>query len=360
MHVTPPPDMRPIEPLVSRRARRRRLLRPMLVGSLLLHLLVLLALYLRWPPDEAPEPPQPDSDAVAITFDTPTGSQQASTASPDPAAQPATAPGSAVAPEARPAPDNASAPPPTPPPPTPTPPAPAPPVPTPPDPAPPAPTPPPATAETLPPDPQPPPPEPPPPTPQPPATVSLHPDDDGTLPPPPAFQMPQPPPPLPPLPRPPPPPRVASRPTPRNPFAAPQNWSFNAAPSDTAPGRPSRGFDLSPPTQGGPDTASLGYVSGAKPSGDWMSALRRWVDARKYYPEQAIAQMEQGSVTLLIDIDRTGKVLQVRLAGTSQSQFLDGAFEDLFRRATVPPFTPDMTDQTTTLRATMHFRLVMH
>ncbi len=88
-----------------------------------------------------------------------------------------------------------------------------------------------------------------------------------------------------------------------------------------------------------------------------MSELRRWVDARKYYPDQAIAQLEQGSVTVLVNIDRSGKVLSVQLADTSHSQFLDGAFIDLFRRGMVPPFTPDMTEQTTTLRATMHFML---
>ena len=353
--------MRPIEPLASRPTRRRRLLRPMLVGSLLLHLLVLVALYLRWPPEEPAEPPPTDSDAVAITFDTPTGSRQASTAAPNPADKPQTASGSSAAPEAPPTMENASAPPPAPTPQTPAPPDPQPPVPPAPEPTPLAPPPDPApavTANVPPPLPiPPPPPAPTPSAPRPPATVSLNPDEIE-LPPPPPFQMPQPPPPLPPLPRP--PPRVVSRPRPANPFAAPQNWSFNSVPSQNAPGRPSRGFDLSPSTQGGPDAASLGYVSGAKPSGDWMSALRKWVDARKYYPEQAIAQMQQGNVTLMIDIDRSGKVLQVRLADTSQSQFLDGAFEDLFRRATVPPFTPDMTDQTTTLRATMHFRLITH
>ncbi len=342
----------------------------MLVGSLLLHILLLVAIYLRWPQDTAEPPPPTDSDAVAITFDTPTGSQQASTATPNPSDKPSVAAGSSAAPEAQPAPDNAPAPPapapptpPTPPPPTPTPPAPTPPLPTPPDPAPPAPAEAPPAPETPPaPEPPPPPPPnpaPPPPTPRPPATVSLNPEDEGPLSAPPPFQVPQPPPPLPPLPRPP-PPRVVSRPAPRSPFAAPQNWSFNAAPSQQAPGRPSRGFDLSTSNQGGPDTASLGYVSGAKPSGDWMSALRKWVDARKYYPEQAIAQLEQGNVTLLVDIDRSGHVLSVQLANTSRSQFLDAAFQDLFRRATVPPFTPDMTEQTTTLRATMHFQLVTH
>ena len=108
---------------------------------------------------------------------------------------------------------------------------------------------------------------------------------------------------------------------------------------------------------GGPEASSLGYVSGAKPSGDWMSELRRWVDQRKYYPEQAIAQLEQGNVTLLVNIDRSGRVISVQLASSSNSQFLDAAFTDVFRRGTVPPFTPDMTEQTTTLRATMHFVL---
>ncbi len=194
--------------------------------------------------------------------------------------------------------------------------------------------------------------------PRPPPTVSLSQDDEQPPPLPPAFQMPQAPPPLPPLPPRPAPPRVA-RVAPRNPspLSSPQNWSFNSAPAQPSTGRQSRGFDLSTAPQGGPESSSLGYVSGAKPSGDWMSALRRWVDARKYYPEQAIAQLEQGNVTLLVNIDRSGRVLSVQLADSSRSQFLDGAFTDLFRRGTVPPFTPDMGEQTTTLRATMHFVL---
>ena len=171
---------------------------------------------------------------------------------------------------------------------------------------------------------------------------------------PPPFVPPQPPLPLPPLPPRPSPPRVA-RPSPSNPFANPRNFSF-AAPQGE-PGRASRGFDMSPPSMGALNDSTLGYVSGAKPSGDWMGAIRRWVDARKYYPEGAIQSRQQGNVTISVLIDRSGKVLSVQLANSSQSPFLDGAFIDVFRGGTVPPFTPDMTDQTTTLRATMHFVL---
>ena len=68
-----------------------------------------------------------------------------------------------------------------------------------------------------------------------------------------------------------------------------------------------------------------------------MSALRKWVDARKYYPDEAVAEMQQGNVSLLVDIDRSGRVLSVQLVGSSRSPFLDGAFQDMFRRAVVPP-----------------------
>ena len=91
-----------------------------------------------------------------------------------------------------------------------------------------------------------------------------------------------------------------------------------------------------------------------------MGAIRRWVDARKYYPEGAIQSLQQGSVSITVLIDRSGKVLSVQLVGSSRSPFLDGAFVDLFRGGTVPAFTPDMTEPTTTLRATMNFVLHVH
>ncbi len=175
----------------------------------------------------------------------------------------------------------------------------------------------------------------------------------------PPFVPPQPPEPLPPSPlSPSAPPRVA-RQVPRNPsaFPAPQDWSLNAGPQGRSPGRTSHGLDLSVPGGGSRDDSSLGYVSGARPSGDWMGELRRWVDARKYYPEGAVQSLQQGDVTLMVQIDRSGRVLSVQMANSSRSPFLDGAFVDLFRGGTVPPFTPDMAEQTTTLRATMHFVL---
>ncbi len=357
MHIprTPTPDR--FQPLSARRRGRRRLLRPMVIGSLVLHLVLLLAFIVTLPPREPPE--SPASDEVAMVFDSPTASRQASTQSATPSPAPSTSPGNANAPVAPPRPDATTAtatPPPTPVPPSPVPPQPTPPAPqatpAPPDPAPPVQQ---ASLTPTPPAPTPTPPQPttPPQAAPTPPTVSLSQDDEPAFRAPPRFVPPVPPPPLPPLPPRQAPPRIAR---PNNPFANPQTFSFNAAPQGQ-PGRASRGFDLSPPSSGALNDSTLGYVSGARPSGDWMGAIRRWVDARKYYPEGAIESRQQGAVTINVLIDRSGKVLSVQLAGSSRSPFLDGAFEDLFRNGTVPPFTPDMTDQTTTLRATMHFVL---
>ncbi len=314
----------------------------MLIGSLVVHLLILLVLALRAPIPELP-PQATAPDQVAMVYQS-AGDKQASTAAPEPSQQASVARGNADAPVAPPTPDTS--------------------LPTPPQPDAP-PTPPPTGAPPEPSPEQPPAPTPDPaPTPTPPAaqppTVSLDPEEEGFTLQSPAFRMPQPPLPLPPLPLPPrpaPPPRYAARPVPRSPhgFPVPQQWSFNAPAQP--PGHASHGFDMGTSNSGGMKDTSLGYISGARPSGDWMSELRRWVDARTYYPEQAIADEQQGDATLMLLIDRSGRVLSAKIIETSRSPFLDGAWLDIFRGASVPPFTPDMTEQTTTMRATLRYML---
>ena len=327
----------------------------MVAGSLALHLLALLALWLARPSPEEEQPPP--SDQVAMVFESQTGAKEASTESATPSPAPSVAAGNPDAPVAPPSPDTALAS--LSPPPSPVPPVPPRLV------RPPPPTPAPASAVPPPPVPQPPSPasvEAPPPPPQPiptpnrtPPTVSLNEEEAPALQPLPPFVPPTPPLPLPPLP---PRPRIASRPAPRtsSPLATPQNWSFNAAPQTRS--RASRGLDLTASTQGGQKNSELGYVSGAKPTGDWMGALRRWTSARIYYPEEALAEHQQGTATVLIDIARSGKVLSVRLLSSARSPFLDGAWVDIFRNSVVPPFTPDMTGDDTTITYTLHYILV--
>ena len=366
MDLRPPADRR------RRRltTRQSQLLRIMLAGSLLIHVLALLAIWFL-----QPEPPDDQrnevSDQVAMVFESP-GAKEASVQAPS-ATQASAAPtGNVNATTTQPNPDTSPPPPPqtAPAPPTPEPTPPTPPPPTPPAPEPPAPQPapePPPTSGTTatagsrrsrsPRRPQQ--------APRPPPTVTLSQEDGPALPPPPRFVMPQPPPPLPPLPpRPAPPrpvqPRQYARPSPSNPFGAPQDWSLNTAPSPQRPGRPSRGLDLSTGDFAGQKDATLGYVAGAHPTGDWIGALRRWTTARLYYPEQAIADRAQGTSVLLLTIARSGRVLNVQLLQSARSPFLDGAWIDIFRGATVPGFTPDMTEDSTQITYTLHYRLVVH
>ena len=359
MDLRPPADRS--RGLVTRRSRALRL---MLAGSLLLHVLAILAIWFLQP-DMPDTERNESSDQVAMVFESP-GAREASTQAPSATQASAVPMGNVTATTTQPDPDISAPPPPASPvPPTPEPLAPTP-TPTPPAELPqaapePSPVPEPAKPD-LPPPPQP---IPAPPAPRPPPTVTLSQDDGPALPPPPRFVMPQPPPPLPPLPpRPPQPrpvqPRQYARPSPSNPFGAPQDWSLNTAPSPPHSGRPSRGFDLSTGDFAGQKDATLGYVSGAHPSGDWIGALRRWTTPRLYYPEQAIADRAQGTSVVLLSIARSGRVLNVRLLQTARSPFLDGAWIDIFRGATVPGFTPDMTEDSTQVTYTLHYRLVMH
>ena len=357
----------PVDRPVRLRPRRRRMLQVMLAGSLLLHLLALLALW--WSRPDTPPDLSMDADTeVAMEFESP-GASAPSTASPNATQKTSSPQGSPNATQPQPQPDNTppSPPPapPKPPAPTPQPPAPQPPAPQPPAPQPPAPEVPPQPQAQVPPAPQTPPKpveqptpdatQPPPPRTAP--TVSLSQEEAPALPPPPPFVMPQPPLPLPPLPPRPAPRRQFARPSPQNPLSSPQNWSLNTAPSNQAPSQPSRGLDLSTGTVDGQQSASVGYVSGAKPTGSWMGALRAWVNAHTYYPEQALVEHQQGPVTLIVEIDRSGKVLSYKLVMSSRSVFLDGAWQDVWRRSNVPPFTPDMTGDSITIAYTMRYIL---
>jgi len=263
--------------------------------------------------------------------------------------------------------------------PTPLPPMPAPPTPAPPVPAPPAPPPPAAVPETTPPQPEPPAPalrEVPPPAEPPPVT-----------PPSPAEPTPEPPPPsdtaelvLPPPPPPPPPqpeqaPRTAP-PRPRSPFPGTLDLS-RQPPMALAPPPPPRGgvprqslppgaLDLSmgrvPQQRSVPadpnSSTSATYVEGSRPSGSWMGAFSSWAQRHIYYPPEAGRNGEDGMVTLQIVIERSGQVRSVTLKGRSGSRLLDLGAQSVFRNQFVPPFTPDMQGETTTLEVRMRYTII--
>ena len=90
---------------------------------------------------------------------------------------------------------------------------------------------------------------------------------------------------------------------------------------------------------------------------DWMSEVRAWVEQRKYYPSEAIAAGEQGSVTISIEVARDGRVLSVRMVNPSRSVYLNMAWLGMFQGKTLPPFRPDATDPTANIVFTMHYYL---
>ncbi len=330
MHIRPPSRFDRVTPNASIRERRRRR-RPMLVGSLLLHTLLLAAIvWMLQPGPEGDSQPLPEPSSFDMVFQG--GAAKPSSMAHTPNVKPSTAPGDVAAPP-KPVPQPTQQPE------------------APPPPAPEAPTPPaPETAPPTPP-PQPAPPKPAPPAPPVPPRVELPPPP---LPAPLSIPVPQPPPtPAPPRPRPP----VAARPVqpaePRSPsgFPRPQNYSFGT------PSRPTQlgGLGDAPQTAGPYQPAPR--ITGAQLGRDWINAYSAWVQRHLYYPQQAADNGEDGTAEVLLTVDRYGRVQSVELVGRSGSQWLDLAIQGMFRRQIVPPFPPDTKENSATVDQTIHYIL---
>ncbi len=90
---------------------------------------------------------------------------------------------------------------------------------------------------------------------------------------------------------------------------------------------------------------------------DWGQAFMAWVDEHKHYPEQAIANDEDGNSTVQFTVDRYGRVKEVSLVQRSGSVWLDMGLTGLFRDARLPPFPVDAPEKDVTITFTMHYIL---
>lgn len=173
-----------------------------------------------------------------------------------------------------------------------------------------------------------------------------------TIPPPPPVPVPEP------LPLPPPPtaaprPPAAPRPaTPRNPFADARDYSFG---KQSPP--PQRGGLGQAPTSG-ETRSNFATVRGANVGRDWMSELIAWTHERWHYPEQAIANNEDGTTVAELVVDKYSKVLSIEITGRSGSPWLDMGVQALFRGRTLPPFPPGIVDQPVHIVLNMNYILV--
>jgi protein TonB len=145
-------------------------------------------------------------------------------------------------------------------------------------------------------------------------------------------------------------------------------FSWNGAPDNATPAPPRRSrnsgaIDMAlgpailnsrgaPPRQTNTNTASI-RVEGAQVGDDWMQQMQRWWDEHAYYPHEAAANNEEGTVQLHVGMDRYGNVQSVEVESASGSQWIDMGALALFRHAHLPPF-PQSTPQG---RADLHLTL---
>jgi protein TonB len=153
-------------------------------------------------------------------------------------------------------------------------------------------------------------------------------------------------------------------------LSSPMNYSFGAATPESPKSRPTgrkntldptlgpevRDAVGSPPTDIHRPDASI-KVSGAQVGTDWIMQLHEWWEQHGYYPNQAAFRGEDGTVKIHVEMDRYGKVLGVELTGRSGSQWLDLAALSVFRGATLPPFPPSTPEGRAELDLTINYIL---
>ncbi len=166
-----------------------------------------------------------------------------------------------------------------------------------------------------------------------------------------------------PQPRPPPPPAPAPRPRATRPapaFPTPREWAFTpAAPGGGSPARgASRGLNLSfsPRIRGGGGQSSPDF-SAPDAGPDWLNELHAWWDRHGYFPREAAEAGEQGTLSLHLMVNHDGRVAAARLTMQSGSVWLDQGALALFRDARLPALPPQTEKPQIPVDLTIHYIL---
>ena len=117
-------------------------------------------------------------------------------------------------------------------------------------------------------------------------------------------------------------------------------------------------LSLSLPKRGPQDSSPFSIDTDAEVGPDWRNALSEWVHEHSYYPSQAIALRQEGSVRIQVTTMPDGHVLSVDLESGSGSPWLDLALEGMFRGAKLPPMPKSVGDQPVPFHFTMHYMIV--
>ncbi|MCX5614558.1 energy transducer TonB [Bombella saccharophila] len=153
-----------------------------------------------------------------------------------------------------------------------------------------------------------------------------------------------------------------------NPFARPMNLSLDGEPTPQPRRRGRRGgtggpvdFSLGPLSMNGEINAPYKTRSSVKGvSSDYGSEVDRWIRNHMFYPDEAAQNGEEGPSSVHVVIDRSGKVIRVRLTDSSNSYSLDAATAGMFQGAQLPPVPPDMQGDHFDLDVTINYILIRH
>lgn len=158
------------------------------------------------------------------------------------------------------------------------------------------------------------------------------------------------------------PPRPTRRPTPpAQPAPAPQPVQIASAPQPAletleGPPAPDDGGIASDPGSDGPagppgegagtdpgtDEGAGGGVGGGI-SPNYLASLQAWLERHRDYPTRARRLAQEGTALLYFSMDRSGRVLEARLAQSSGYDLLDQAVMEMIARADpLPPMPQEM------------------
>jgi TonB family protein len=111
------------------------------------------------------------------------------------------------------------------------------------------------------------------------------------------------------------------------------------------------------PNPAAPPVAPIPEPSDPTVSAGYPAALSAWLESHKRYPDSARQRGEHGSVVLRFRVDRSGRVLNYAVVGSSGYGDLDASVEAMMRGAILPPFPPDMMASEIEASVTVRFDL---
>lgn len=148
-----------------------------------------------------------------------------------------------------------------------------------------------------------------------------------------------------------------AHPVPKQHYMVMNGMSFGKRPTTTVLRRAPGALNLAPPqTDFARQAPSVTFKGNAGP--DWESAFNKWVNERKYYPQSAADEGEQGSVTVSFTVLPDGKVIDLHIIRGSGAPLLDMAWYGIFNGHDVPRFPPGSKAKQERVVATLHYILV--